>query len=42
MIIVTHNSVIGEMADRVLKLHDGMITSNKLNESKVPAASLEW
>ena len=42
MIIVTHNSVIGDMADRVLKLHDGMITSNKLNENKVPAASLEW
>lgn len=42
MIIVTHNSVIGEMADRILKLHDGMITSNKLNEHKVPASSLEW
>lgn len=42
MLIVTHNQAIAQMADRVLKLHDGMITSNTVNDSKVSAATLEW
>lgn len=42
MIIVTHNQAISQMADRVLKLRDGKIVSNKVNTDKVPAASLEW
>lgn len=42
MLIVTHNQAIAQMADRILKLHDGMIVSNTVNESKVTAESLEW
>ncbi len=42
MLIVTHNQAIAQMADRILKLHDGMIISNTVNESKVTAESLEW
>jgi len=42
MIIVTHNQVIGQMADRILKLRDGVIVSNKLNENKTKASELEW
>lgn len=42
MIIVTHNQSISLMADRVLKLRDGIIVSNHLNENKTPAKELEW
>lgn len=42
MIIVTHNQAISQMADRVMKLRDGIIVSNKLNDNKIPAKELEW
>ena len=42
IIIVTHNQAISMMADRILKLRDGKIISNKINESKVAANELEW
>lgn len=42
IIIVTHNQAISMMADRILKLRDGMITSNKVNENKLSAKDLEW
>jgi len=42
MIIVTHNQAISQMADRILKLRDGKIVSNKVNTEKVPARELEW
>ncbi len=42
MIIVTHNQMIAQMADRVLKLRDGVIVSNMVNTNKTPACDLEW
>lgn len=42
MIIVTHNQAISLMADRVLKLRDGVIVSNKTNETKTRACDLDW
>lgn len=42
VIIVTHNDAIKNMADRVIKLRDGMVRKNYVNESKIPAAELEW
>ena len=42
VIMVTHNDAIKDMADRVVKLRDGMIRKNYRNEVKIPAASLEW
>lgn len=42
MIIVTHNQAISLMADRVLKLRDGIIVSDKLNDNKTAAVDLEW
>jgi len=30
------------MADRVVKLRDGMIRKNYRNEVKIPAINLEW
>ncbi len=42
ILMVTHNDAIKYMADRVVKLKDGRITSNVLNDSKVMAKDLEW
>ena len=42
IIMVTHNDAIKYMADRVVKLRDGVIRSNKLNETKVTATELDW
>ncbi len=42
IIMVTHNDGIKEMADRVIKLKDGMIRKNYTNEFRTPADMLDW
>ena len=42
IIMVTHNDAIKNMADRVLKLRDGQIQKDYVNENKISAADLEW
>lgn len=42
IIMVTHNDAIKQMADRVVKLRDGMIRKNYLNETKLIAEELDW
>lgn len=42
VIMVTHNDAIKNMADRVVKLRDGMIMENYLNEKKISVAELDW
>ena len=42
VVMVTHNDAIKDMADRVIKLRDGMIRKNYTNEQKIPAMELEW
>ncbi|MBR4362803.1 MAG: ABC transporter ATP-binding protein [Ruminococcus sp.] len=42
VIMVTHNDAIKSMADRVVKLRDGVIRKNELNTAKVAAEDLEW
>lgn len=42
IIMVTHNDAIKQMADRVVKLRDGMIRKNYLNETRLTAAELDW
>ena len=42
VILVTHNDAIKNMADRVIKLRDGMIRKNIVNDVKVPAMELDW
>src|SRR5690606_2588019 len=41
-LVITHNAVMADMADRVLTLSDGHITSSKRNDRRVPAHSLVW
>lgn len=42
IIMVTHNDAIKDMADRVVKLRDGVIRKNYCNEQKLSASELEW
>lgn len=42
VVMVTHNGEIEHMADRVVKLRDGVIRKNYMNEHKILAMDLEW
>ncbi|SON60296.1 putative ABC transporter ATP-binding protein [Mycobacterium simulans] len=42
VIVVTHNSEIARMADRVLWLHSGAISKSETNENPVEASELDW
>lgn len=42
VIIVTHNNAISNMADHILKLHDGGISIDRYNENKIDPLDLEW
>ncbi len=41
-VIITHNATIAGMADRVIRLRDGQIVENKLNQELTAAANLVW
>ncbi|NND99048.1 MAG: ABC transporter ATP-binding protein [Pirellulaceae bacterium] len=40
--VITHNAAIAEMADRVISLSNGQISSVQKNESRITASELEW
>ena len=42
IIMVTHNEAIKHMADHVVKLRDGVVRHNDINDKKIPASELEW
>ena len=42
IIMVTHNDAIANMAHRVLKLKDGFIQKEIINENRITAKALEW
>jgi putative ABC transport system ATP-binding protein len=41
-VVITHNAVIADMADRVITLSDGRIASQRGNECKVAPSELHW
>jgi putative ABC transport system ATP-binding protein len=41
-VLITHNAIIAEMADRVLVLGDGRVQQERRNESRRPARELSW
>jgi len=41
-VIITHNAVMAEMANRVLYLSDGKIVRERRNPLRLPASGLEW
>ena len=42
VVMVTHNSAIQQMADRVVKLRDGVVRKDYVNEETISATELEW
>ena len=42
VIIVTHNSAIAPIADRVIRMHDGRVTSVDINPRPQAIADIEW
>ena len=42
IIMVTHNEAIQHMADHTIKLRDGVVRKNIVNEEKVSAMDLDW
>ncbi|MBQ9960001.1 MAG: ABC transporter ATP-binding protein [Oscillospiraceae bacterium] len=42
VVIITHNSAITAMADRVFTMRSGQIESMSINENPVPISEIEW
>ncbi len=42
VIIVTHNSAIAPIADRVIHMHDGRVTKQEINKNPQAIADIEW
>jgi putative ABC transport system ATP-binding protein len=42
VITVTHNAAIAQMADRVLRVHDGRIVDERQIADPIPAQELQW
>lgn len=41
-IVITHNAAIGNMADRVVTMRDGMIASEEVIETKMKLEEISW
>lgn len=42
VVIITHNTAITPMADRIIRVKNGMVSSVELNKNKVPVETIEW
>ncbi len=42
VVIITHNSQIAPMADRVIRINDAKVRSIQTNENPTPIAEIEW
>ena len=42
VIMVTHNAAIQDMADHTIKLRDGKVRKNIINDHKISAMELDW
>ena len=42
VVIITHNSALTAMADRVVKIKNGTVDSIHVNENPVPIEDIEW
>jgi len=41
-VIITHNAIMADMADRVIHFSDGRVHHLRTNETRAPATSLNW
>ena len=42
VVIITHNQAITPMADRIIRVKNGTVSSVEINEQKVPVEKIEW
>ena len=42
VVIITHNSALTAMADRVIKVKNGTVESVETNEKPTPVEDIEW
>jgi putative ABC transport system ATP-binding protein len=42
VVVITHNSAISAMADRVITVKNGKVSDMRLNDNIVDAADIEW
>ncbi len=42
VIVITHNSEIAKMADRVIRVNDAKVRSIEMNENPLPVTEIEW
>lgn len=42
VVLITHNSAITPMADRIIKMKSGKVTSNQLNPDPISVEDIEW
>lgn len=42
VIVITHNSAISPMADRVIKINDAKVRSIEINKNPIPVEEIEW
>jgi len=42
VVMITHNAEIAKMADRVVKLRGGLISSVRVNSNPLPAREIIW
>ena len=42
VIVITHNSAIAPMADRVIHIKNGKVSAMEMNEHPVPVETIEW
>jgi len=42
VIVITHNLAIAPMADKIIKVKNGIVESIQINEKPIPVERIEW
>ena len=42
MVVITHNTAIAPMADKVIHVKNGRVDKIAVNESPMPVENIEW
>lgn len=42
VVVITHNSALTPMADRVIRIRNGKVSSMELNNNPIPVEEIEW
>ena len=42
VVLITHNSAIAPMADKVIRMRSGKVENIEVNSARVPVETIEW